>query len=357
MSFFSNRLEKVRYVFRLCKKRQSEGELSAIRQLVEIAVLLATRGIGYNIYHFAGMYERSASWKYKCSYLSNRDYVKKVYQVNERKFQGASQFKPLEKAFFRQFAIPTPTYFGTLHEQWGCTPDGSPLRSPADLQRCLAPLAGKKVCFKLVEGASGKGFKAYQVLAQSDPLILTHPVSGDRHSIEELFDLLVRESREGWLLEEHIEQHPVLKAFNPTSLNTVRMFLYKKRNGEVISLRSFLKTGRPGALIDKTENGGASVFVNEETGVLQNGFNWSPEMRPLAQHPGSKLKFEGVQLPFWKEARDMAIGALRAFPGTRFVGVDVAITENGPVMIEMNVQPDAECMAVLRLPTATLFDS
>ena len=133
------------------------------------------------------------------------------------------------------------------------------------------------------------------------------------------------------------------------------MFLYQQENGVVIPLKSFLKTGKPGSLIDKTENGGASVFIDQGTGTLLNGFNWSPEMRALSQHPSTGVSFEGVQIPFWKEAEEMAVLALKVYANTRFTGVDIAISEEGPMMVEMNVHPDPDCMPVLKLQTAKIF--
>jgi hypothetical protein len=348
-------LKKIPYIINLCRKRAREGHLPVYRQLVEITFLQATRGIGYDMYHYAGMWDKNASWDYKCSFLSYKDYGRKIYQLNARKFHGMSQYKPYEKAFFKQFCIPAAAYIGTLNERSGCTNDGRPLRSPEDLSLCLQRFAGQTICLKLVEGSNGRGFKAYHVLTRQGELSVEHVSTGSEHSVKDLFSLQVNESADGWLLEEYIEQHPVLKSFNPTSLNTIRMFLYQQENGDVIPLKSFLKTGKPGALIDKTENGGASVFIDQATGILQKGFNWSPKMRTLQQHPGSGVPFAGVQIPFWKEAEEMAMFALKVFANTRFIGVDIAISEQGPMMVEMNVHPDPDCMPVLRLQTAKIF--
>ena len=349
------KLSRISYIYTLCRRRASEGHLSVFRQLLEIAVLQITKGIGYDIYHYAGMWDKNASWAYKNSFLSYRNYGKKIYELNERKFHGMSQYKPYEKAFFNLWFIPTAAYIGTLDKRSGCTNTGGGLKSGEDLCRCLEAFVGKEICFKLVEGSNGKGFRAYRLLHSIGELCAEHLATREICTVRELYDNLMQESVDGWLLEEYIVQHPVLKSFNPSSLNTIRMFLYKKSNGEVVALKSFLKTGKPGALIDKTENGGASVFIDQDTGVLLNGFNWSPEMRPLKQHPATGVVFEGVQIPFWREAVEMAVRTLKACVGTRFIGVDIAISENGPLMVEMNVHSDPDCMPVLRLQTARIF--
>ncbi len=43
-----------------------------------------------------------------------------------------------------------------------------------------------------------------------------------------------------------------------------------------------------------------------------------------------------MQLPFWNEAKQMAVAAHALYPQFPSIGWDVAITPEGPVMIEAN---------------------
>lgn len=106
---------------------------------------------------------------------------------------------------------------------------GGGLKSGEDLCRCLEAFVGKEICFKLVEGSNGKGFRAYRLLRRMGELCAEHLSTMAVCTVRELYDNLMQESVDGWLLEEYIVQHPVLKSFNPSSLNTIRMFLYKSR--------------------------------------------------------------------------------------------------------------------------------
>jgi hypothetical protein len=326
-----------------------------MRQLLEISYLQLTRGIGYDIYHYAGMWDRSAGWDYKTGFLSYRDFGREVYRLNERKFHGMSQYKPYEKAFFNLFGIPTAPFIGILHPSVGIRADGRPLRTGEQFGECMRDLVGTRFCAKLVEGWNGRGFKAFRVVEHDGSPAAREIFGGEEHDFESLYATLLHESEDGWLLEGYLEQHPALKVFNPTSLNTIRMFVFEKSDGNVVLLGAFLKTGRAGALIDKTENGGAAVFVDPENGRLTHAFNWAPDMRPLERHPATGEVFAGVRIPYWPQAVDLACFALRASVETRFAGVDVAITADGPVLVEMNLHPDADCMPVLRLQTRKIF--
>ena len=57
------------------------------------------------------------------------------------------------------------------------------------------------------------------------------------------------------------------------------------------------------------------------------------------EHPIAKIKFDTVQVPFVKEAYEMALEAALVVPEVRYVGWDIAITDNGPVIMEGNEYP------------------
>ena len=46
-----------------------------------------------------------------------------------------------------------------------------------------------------------------------------------------------------------------------------------------------------------------------------------------------------IQLPFWNEVVEMLKRAMEEIPKVAYIGWDVAITPNGPVIIEGNTTP------------------
>jgi D-alanine-D-alanine ligase-like ATP-grasp enzyme len=51
------------------------------------------------------------------------------------------------------------------------------------------------------------------------------------------------------------------------------------------------------------------------------------------------LKFEKFQIPFYQEAKKLAVEAATRVPQLRVVGWDVAIQADGPILIEGNQLP------------------
>ena len=50
----------------------------------------------------------------------------------------------------------------------------------------------------------------------------------------------------------------------------------------------------------------------------------------------------GMQLPFWDQVVDLGLNAHRALSKTPVVGWDIALTPDGPVLVEGNVIADIE---------------
>jgi D-alanine-D-alanine ligase-like ATP-grasp enzyme len=91
---------------------------------------------------------------------------------------------------------------------------------------------------------------------------------------------------------------------------------------------------------DNTSGGGFSVAVNGETGALEG-----PGRQEITkgagvfyEHPDTHFKFDGFSIPYFKEACDLVKNCAQHFP-SRLIGWDIAITEEGPVVIEGNHNP------------------
>jgi hypothetical protein len=65
--------------------------------------------------------------------------------------------------------------------------------------------------------------------------------------------------------------------------------------------------------------------------------------------PGTGRRFTGFQLPHWAEVRQLALRAAAAFPWTRTIGWDIAISDRGPVLLEGNDRWDP---ALIQLPAS-----
>lgn len=140
------------------------------------------------------------------------------------------------------------------------------------------------------------------------------------------------------LLEEVLLQHKKVDALYPGSINTVRMVTMTDDEGEPHLLYAAMRLGSGGAVVDNFNSGGMVIPVDPEKGTLI-GVAVNKASHTFEAHPDTGVKFEGYQLPCWATCRKLAFKAAVRVPTVRFVGWDLAITPNGPVLVEGNHYP------------------
>lgn len=140
----------------------------------------------------------------------------------------------------------------------------------------------------------------------------------------------------GLLLEELIEQHPVLNGPNPSSVNTVRINAARGRDGRVRLIGACLKCGGSGAVTDNFHSGGVAYPLDMETGTVSGPGRNNRDIRDFRYHPGTGFYMPGFKLPFWKETKELVHRAMDKVPSLGYVGWDIALTPEGPELVEGN---------------------
>ena len=70
---------------------------------------------------------------------------------------------------------------------------------------------------------------------------------------------------------------------------------------------------------------------------------------PFIIHPITKEPIKGFKIPYWNDVIKLVKKAGLVVEGVGYVGWDIAITDNGPILIEGNVSPGS---LVLQTPYA-----
>ena len=154
-------------------------------------------------------------------------------------------------------------------------------------------------------------------------------------NIEELYNHVVSSGLE--LLEEPIKQHEEMNRLNSSSVNTVRMVTVMNENSDVTILATYSRIGN-GNVVDNFNSGGMTAKINRDTGVIEEAaVNKLGEV--YEKHPITGTTIKGFQIPCWNEARNLVKEAARLSQHVRYVGWDVAITVDGPVLVEGNHYP------------------
>ena len=135
------------------------------------------------------------------------------------------------------------------------------------------------------------------------------------------------------IVEQFIKQHHEISEFYPNSVNTMRVMSFLD-HGEGKILNSVIKFGTK-ANVDNYYQGGIAAGINVETGVIcTDGVDYAGNV--YKTHPYSGKAFYGFRIPNWDKVVELIRTAATVHRESPYVGWDIAITEDGPEIVEGN---------------------
>ncbi len=138
------------------------------------------------------------------------------------------------------------------------------------------------------------------------------------------------------LVEEAIVQHPYLAKYCAGTVNTTRITTFF--DGEKVHpLVAVQKFGR-GAVSDQFTWGGFFTMLDDDGRAVGPGHTGKHKSQYIV-HPDSQESIVEFQLPMWNDAIALVDEAARVTPEVPYVGWDVAVTPEGPILIEGNWIP------------------
>ena len=185
----------------------------------------------------------------------------------------------------------------------------------------IKEFSGTYVVFKNTIGCSGTGVVVAQV--EDDKILY----DSQTYTVEAFLDSLDK-PRSNWLIQRFIEQHPTMKLFNDTSVNTMRIVTFNTGK-RVVMATTALRFGKPGSLADNSDMGGLFTAIHDDGTVANNMFSFIEKKRYPNPHAGTKI-------PFWDEVKKLATYTHERIPELFTIGWDVVITPNGPMLLEGN---------------------
>ena len=186
----------------------------------------------------------------------------------------------------------------------------------------------KRIIYKPLDGHRGMGVEAFDV---------------NRENAQEVFNEL-QTFPEG-VVEQYVVQHSEMSRICPTSVNTIRIVTISSNTQPVTPDGKYadiayasLRMGGGNSIVDNFHSGGMVANIDLETGKMVTDAA-DMDGHVFANHPATGTKIKGFQIPFFQEALDMVTEAIKVHKVQGYLGWDVAITEDGPLLIELNVVP------------------
>ena len=184
----------------------------------------------------------------------------------------------------------------------------------------------KRVILKPVAGSLGRDVRIVDVTNEDD-------VEALASSLIKEYSFYTGHKYFGAIVEEVVVSDERLAKLHPQSVNTVRITTIRLDTRTVI-FEPFLRVGRGNSCVDNAGAGGIICPLDIETGVVtaardEQGISYETQ-------PETGERLIGFQVPRWNEAKEFVQKAAQVVPTLRITGWDVALSQNGWVLIEAN---------------------
>ena len=186
------------------------------------------------------------------------------------------------------------------------------------------------------------GYEAFEAFLERNPVFIYKPQIGQcgegiakivTAEIEDRKAFFDRAMESKACLEELVKQHPAWEALCPGCVNTLRVITGAAK-GQSWLLFAATRVGSGTSVADNFHMGGSAALIDMETGKLTgNGLD-----KKLNEHECSAtgIRYEGYEVPYWEEIKALCLEAALVNDQIHFIGWDVAITPDGPLLIEGN---------------------
>lgn len=208
------------------------------------------------------------------------------------------------------------------------------VRSMSDLVGFLREPDHYPLVAKPIDGVFSVGvIHAHAIDPRADTLI---SIAGRKLPLPAVTSRILGDSS-GYLIQRALQPPDTLAVMSGGRLCTVRMLVLLRPDGPLIH-RAALKIPvginmadnywRAGNRLGAVALGSGQI-IRVVAGTAQH-------LRRDPCHPDTGKPIEGITIPDWSELCDLVVRAALLFPGIRTQSWDVAITDGGPILLEIN---------------------
>ncbi len=339
------------------QKASSFGNKPSVIQLLNIVILGLKHSFSPLEYYLYGFFKKTISRQEKLSYISNERIERKLRPaLNHRRWIPILENKLFFFIYYSQFNLPVVKVYGFYYPDSGFMFDGSPMRNKDDFAKWFLKTKIQSLVIKPISSLGGKGIKIFDEIISENSFKSNE---GKTYSSDEMFsfmneDIEKRQKSEdpytGFIVEEKIEQAREMNVLRGKSLNTVRVSTLRTKGGEVVVDFAMLRVGRKDSITDNLHQGGYVVNLDVRNGKLaEEAFGYIGEKGPWVEEKDVNIKkyFKDGKIPNWSKIAALANRAALISPNLFSVGWDIALSEDGPVLIEGNENWDMVIAQVL----------
>ena len=318
---------------------QAQTGLPAWRQAAEAALLRLLPGrLGFSEYHDYRLHERHLSFADKRRFVGWRA-APGLDDANAPRWHVYADDKILLDALLAAAGLPRPAMRAVYRAIALPAPQCECFSFPEELADWLRNDAVYPLFAKPAHAGFGRGAVLIEAYSQgNDTLVLAdrEPMRVARFVAE-----LPNPEARGIVFQELMRPDPALAELQCGRVSTLRMMTLLDGGSSPSLYRAVWKLPRRHNIVDNFERGSLGNLLGQidlaSGRVLRVIDGIGLEQRELDRDPDSGLPFEGLVLPGWPLVCDVMSRVAGLMPGFRFQHWDLALTDRGPVPLEIKL--------------------
>lgn len=316
-----------RQAWYLCKRFDG----NRLNILCDYLRLYRTKGLTTDEYYEFEFEKRSEN--FRNNFLGMHEQRQYLDLLNPVKYYIFARNKFLTHKLLEQTGVQKPQLYCYYQPEGKVMESSEIANNVADVCRILRKRKAEQFVVKTTESSHGDNVVVVKHIEYTEDDGVLHFFNGESQSLSNLL------GGQPLIFESLVAQTAQIAAFNPSSVNTVRFMTTLYPDGDARLVATFIKIGRAGRCVDNAGGGGnVDACINLETGALQHVIQYDGwrNIQDITHHPDSGALLDGVIIQNWEAIKQQVLEYQRCFPYVKAAGWDIAITDDGPVVIEVN---------------------
>lgn len=261
------------------------------------------------------------------------------YNINYRHdWWGLVENKIASDAYLAAYGIPTIPVVALYQESLN-TGGAKVARNEQQLRELLSDEANYPMFGKPTEGQQSLGSVGLLRYRPTEKCLETQDMR--LVPLDEFVGQLCTHYATGYLFQKMVSPHADIRALCGDRLATVRIVTLANDAGPKV-FRACWKIPAGANMADNYwRTGNLLAQLDLASGQVLRALSGSGlDLVEVECHPDTGAALAGFQIPHWQHTLDTVIEAARLMQHVPLIGWDVAVLEDGPVIVEMNERPD-----------------
>ncbi len=337
----------IKLVYSWLKKVEKEYGTPKSTQIIDIITSRFTLKLGVSEYFELELFDKKKYPTLK-NCVGRKVSAKIDKALNQDGWRATANDKILNYSLLTHFNFPIPKTIATYRAGNARIDNEKSLSSPEQLHDFFTEHKEDPFFIKPVHGTYGRG--TFSLSSYDINRCSFQSSTGKNISFDEIVSAGNNPGYKGLLIQKRFKHHSTIKNAVGDNISCVRVILIRDGLNAFVH-RAFWKIARINNITDTFsygKHGNLLADVDTTTGHIKRvitGF-W-PEKNPTSIHPDTGVELSDFQIPDWDLAIQQCIAASNIFSGLSLQSWDIAFCEEGPVLMELNTEPNLEVPQLL----------